>query len=165
MEVVFICMDGVVGSEGILLLLFWKEMDFSMGILGFFYKIFILVGGIGDYVDVFYNMEMDYLVDNFWVVVMGFCFFVMIMVDSYIIYLLLFLRVGLIDVLVILNGVMGSRKQFFGWVLEFVYVVVCIVFKVRCMDNMVGKLYVKNFKLIVFVRLVCGGVKWDIGIK
>lgn len=63
------------------------------------------------------------------------------------------------------NGVTGSRKQPFGRALEFAHAAVRIVLKARRTDNTVGKLYVKNLKLTVPARLVCGGLKWDTGTK
>lgn len=120
--------------------------------------------GIGDYADVPYNTETDYPADNSRVVVMGLCPSAMTTADSHTTYSLPS-RAGLTDVLVTPNGVTGSRKQPFGRALEFAHAAVRIVLKARRTDNTVGKLYVKNLKLTVPARLVCGGLKWDIGTK
>jgi len=73
MEVALTRTDGVAGSEGTPLLLFWKETDFSTGTLGSPYKTSTPAGGIGDYADAPYNTETDYPADNSRVVVMGLC--------------------------------------------------------------------------------------------
>lgn len=94
---------------------------------------------------------------------MGLCPSSMTMADNYGTYSLPSSGAGLTDVLVTPNGVTGSRKQPFGRALEFAHAAVRIVLKARRTDNTVGKLYVKNLKLTVPSRLVCGGVKWDTG--
>lgn len=94
--------------------------------------------------------------------VMGLCPSAMTTADSHTTYSLPS-RAGLTDVLVTPNGVTGSRKQPFGRALEFAHAAVRIVLKARRTDNTVGKLYIKNLKLTVPSRLVCGGVKWDTG--
>ena len=165
MEVALTRTDGVAGSEGTPLLLFWKETDFSTGTLGSPYKTSTPAGGIGDYADAPYNTETDYPADNSRVVVMGLCPSVMTTADSHTTYSLPSSRAGLTDVLVTPNGVTGSRKQPFGRALDFAHAAVRIVLKARRTDNTVGKLYVKNLKLTVPARLVCGGVKWDTGTK
>ncbi len=129
------------------------------------YKISTPAGGIGDYADAPYNTEADYPADNSRVVVMGLCPSSMTMADNYGTYSLPSSGAGLTDVLVTPNGVTGSRKQPFGRALEFAHAAVRIVLKARRTDNTVGKLYVKNLKLTVPSRLVCGGVKWDTGVK
>lgn len=165
MEVALTRTDGVAGSESTPLLLFWKETDFSAGTLGSPYKISTPAGGIGDYADAPYNTEADYPADNSRVVVMGLCPSVMTTADGHGTYSLPSSGAGLTDVLVTPNGVTGSRKQPFGRALEFAHATVRIVLKARRTDNTVGKLYVKNLKLKVPSRLVCGGVKWDTGVK
>ena len=160
MEVALTRTDGVAGSEGTPLLLFWKETDFSTGTLGSPYKTSTPAGGIGDYADAPYNTETDYPADNSRVVVMGLCPSVMTTADSHTTYSLPSSGAGLTDVLVTPNGVTGSRKQPFGRALEFAHATVRIVLKARRTDNTVGKLYVKNLKLTVPARLVCGGLKW-----
>lgn len=95
---------------------------------------------------------------------MGLCPSAMTTADSHTTYSLPS-RAGLTDVLVTPNGVTGSRKQPFGRALEFAHAAVRIVLKARRTDNTVGKLYVKNLKLTVPARLVCGGLKWDTGTK
>lgn len=96
---------------------------------------------------------------------MGLCPSVMTTADSHTTYSLPSSGAGLTDVLVTPNGVTGSRKQPFGRALEFAHAAVRIVLKARRTDNTVGKLYVKNLKLTVPARLVCGGLKWDTGTK
>ena len=164
MEVALTRTDGVAGSESTPLLLFWKETDFSTGTLGSPYKTSTPAGGIGDYADAPYNTETDYPADNSRVVVMGLCRSAITTADCHTTYSLPS-RAGLTDVLVTPNGVTGSRKQPFGRALEFAHAAVRIVLKARRTDNTVGKLYVKNLKLTVPARLVCGGVKWDTGTK
>ena len=165
MEVALTRTDGVAGSEGTPLLLFWKETDFSTGTLGSPYKTSTPAGGIGDYADAPYNTETDYPADNSRVVVMGLCPSVMTTADSHTTYSLPSSGAGLTDVLVTPKGVTGSRKQPFGRAVEFAHAAVRIVIKARRTYNTVVKLYVKNLKLTVPARLVCGGLKWDTGTK
>lgn len=164
MAVAFTRADGTTGGETTPLLLFWREADFSGGTLGTLYRTSTPTGGIGDYADAPYNTGEDYPADGSRVVVMGLCPSVMTTADSHTTYSLPS-GAGLTDVLVTPNGVTGSRKQPFGRALEFAHAAVRIVLKARRTDNTVGKLYVKNLKLTVPARLVCGGLRWDTGTK
>lgn len=156
---------GTSSDETTPLLLFWKETDFSAGTLSSPYQTLIAPGSIGDYNDTPYNTGSDYPSDNSQVVVMGLCPSGMTTADSHSTYTLPSGKAGQSDVLVTPNAVSGNRKQPFARTLEFEHATVRIVLKARRTDNTVGKLYVRNLKLTVPARLVCGGVSWDTGTR
>lgn len=147
------------------ILLFWKKADYDNDAIGTTATPLIVsteLGNISEYASTPFNTGVDYPADNTSVVGFGvYPATALNMSSPYATGNLPVASIGTVDVLATSIPVTGNRKTPFSTPMEFRHLTTRITVKAIRSENTVGKMFVRNLKLLIPGTYLCSGLQWD----